>query len=183
MNAEDLCAVGVIAGVHGLQGSFKVNPLSDFPERFFKLRTVYLLRGHTVLGEYVVKRVRWASRFVLIGFAEITKREIAEEFIGAELCVALKDRWVLPQDVYYSSDLIGCRGRGEDGTDLGILTTVIPSSQDILEFESEGESLLVPFVSEWVGKIDLELRTVEILNWRRLKEPDIVEGEPELDDH
>jgi 16S rRNA processing protein RimM len=183
VNAEDLCAVGVIVGVHGLQGTFKLNPLSDFPERFFKLRTVYLLRGETVLGEYVVKRVRWASRFVMIGLAEITKREAAEELIGAELCVALKDRWILPQDVYYTSDLIGCRGQGDDGTDLGILSSVIESAQDILEFGSDEQTLLVPFVAEWVGRIDLQQRTIEILNWRRLKEPDIVEGEPELDDH
>jgi len=182
MNPEDLRTVGVIVGAHGLQGTFKLQPLSDFPERFEALRTVYLLRGESVLAQCEVKNLRWANAVLLVTLKEIRTREQAEDLLGAELCVAEAETWKLPRDVFYTSDILGYTGVGDDGTLLGILKEVLPGAQDILQFEKEGEELLVPFVSEWVGRVDTLKRTIEILNWRRLSDSEIIEESPETDD-
>jgi 16S rRNA processing protein RimM len=183
VTAEELCAVGLIAGTHGLQGTLKLNPLSDFPERYRALRIVYLKREDTVLACMHVQSVRWAGRQVLITLQEITSPEAAREFRGAELCVLEADRWKLPVDVYYVSDLRGFRAVGEDGTEIGVLLDVLNGAQDILQIDRAGQELLVPLVGEWVGKIDTAARTIEILNWRRLAEPETLEGGAEPDDH
>jgi 16S rRNA processing protein RimM len=182
MNPDNLRTVGVIAGAHGLQGTFKLEPLSDFPERFEALRTVYLLRGETVLSQCRVKNVRWANAVVLVTLREIRTREEAEDLRGVELCVPESEAWKLPTDVYYTSDLLGFAGIAEDGTVLGILKDVQPGAQDILQFDKDGEELLVPFVSEWVGQVDPVKRTIEILNWRRLTEGEILDPSPENPD-
>ena len=88
-----------MAGVHGLQGTLRVAPLSDFPERFAALRTVYLLRNETVVGAYEVKRAKWMNDIVLITLREVTKREEAEELRGAEICVPESETWALLKDV------------------------------------------------------------------------------------
>ncbi len=85
--------------------------------------------------------------------------------------------------MYYVSDLRGFRVVGEDGTEIGVLRDVLSGAQDILQIDHAGQELLVPLVAEWVGRIDTETRTMEILNWRRLIEPETLPGEAEPDDH
>jgi 16S rRNA processing protein RimM len=183
VNPDDLRAIGVVVGAHGLQGTVKLQSLSDFPERFSSLKAVTLRRGNEVLGPGHVKRIKWAGPYVLVSLTEYRTREAAEGLLGVEFCVADKHSWQLPEDVYYMSDLIGFTGVSEDGTRLGILRTIVSGAQDIFEFEREGESLLVPFVCEWVGRVNVVERTIEILNWRSLLESDTVEPSPEPDDH
>ena len=183
IRADDLRTVGMITGMHGLQGALKLYPLSDFPERFSALETVFLKRGDLVIGQAHVKRVRFAAEQIYITLREVSSREDAEALRGAEICVRESERWILPENSFYVSDLIGCEVRGDDGTKIGILRNVIGGSQDILEIAREKGEFLVPFVEDWVGHINLTERTIEILNWRRLLLPEIVEGSSESDDH
>jgi 16S rRNA processing protein RimM len=183
VDRNSLRTIGVVVGAHGLQGTLSIAPLSDFPERFAALKVVYLARDEATLLEGTVKRVRWVSGKVTITLHEVTSRSAAEEFKGAELCVAEADVWPLPPDTYYTADLIGFRGVDERGVVIGTLTDVSKGAQDILEFECPGyEALLIPLVQQWVGRIDVQAKTIEILNWRLLAEPEAVEESPQ-DDH
>jgi 16S rRNA processing protein RimM len=172
-----------VVGAHGLQGTMKIEPLSDFPERFLPLKSVVIRLNDNVLSTSHVKRIKWAGPHLLVTLREIRTREAAEELQGAEFCVHERDSWDLPEDVYYTSDLVGFRGVAEDGTELGVLSGIISGAQDILEFAREGEPLMVPFVKEWVGRVDLAAKTIEILNWRALVETDSVDPSPDSDDH
>jgi 16S rRNA processing protein RimM len=176
-------AVGHVVGVHGLQGTLKVTPLSDFAERFDALATVFFLRGDEVLAQHVVKKVRWGSHHLLISFRDLTTREAAEALRDTDLCVPEEESWALPEGVYYSSDLIGFRGIGEGAVDLGSLVMIREGAQAILEFANGQTELLVPFVREWVGKVDLQARTIEILNWRELSGGEEISPEPGDHDH
>jgi 16S rRNA processing protein RimM len=183
LRPEDLRTIGVITGVHGLQGTLRVAPLSDFPERFAALHTVYLQRDETVLGTYQVKRVKWLQAQLLVTLREITKREAAELLRGAELCVLDSETWPLPENVFYVSELIGYAAIAEDGAEIGRLTDVIEGAQDTLIVTMAQGELLVPFVHAWVGEVNSQRRTIQILNWRRLAESDEIPGSPETDDH
>lgn len=181
--AANLRAVGIVVGEHGLQGTLKVAPLCDFPERFEALRTVFFTRGDAAPVKHQVKRTRWSAGCVLLSICEITDREQARQLRGMEVCVTDAETWKLPADVYYISDLLGFRGITADGAEIGVLTAVYPGSQDILGFDRDGTELLVPFVGHWVGRVDTQARTIEILNWQRLAEPETVESDRTPDDH
>jgi 16S rRNA processing protein RimM len=183
ITADELRAVGIVAGTHGVHGTLKLEPLSDFPERFGALRRVYLKREETVLACMHVHHVLWAGRQVLITLEEITTPERGREFRGVELCVAERDAWKLPQDTYYISDLRGFRAVDESGAEIGILVDVLSSAQHVLQIDCRGQELLVPFVAEWVGRVNSDQRTIEILRWRELMEPETPEGEAAPDDH
>jgi len=183
MQLDDLRVIGIIVGAHGLQGAVKVNPLSDFPERFDALQRVILAKADSITGEYRVKRVRWSGSLVHIQLDTIRNRETAEQLYGTELCVPDGESWPLPEGVYYISDLIGYRVVANDGTPLGILKGILESPQHILEISRDGGEWLVPFVADWVGRINSAERTIEILNWRRLLESETVNENGESDDH
>lgn len=181
--ADDLRAVGIVIGEHGLQGTLKVLPLSDFPERYDALRRVIFACANGETAEYHVRRVRWSGANLLMSVQEITDRTQAQALRGAEICVPAAESWTLPDNVYYASDLIGFRGITEDGTEIGELTAVMSGSQDILVFDRGGRELLVPFVDEWTGHVDTEARTIELRNWRKLAEPEEIPPGHESDDH
>jgi ribosomal 30S subunit maturation factor RimM len=93
------------------------------------------------------------------------------------------ETWTLPENTYYVSDLLGFEAVGDDGTKIGVLRKILNGPQGILEIAQGAQEYLVPFVDEWVGKIDTESRTIEILNWRRLLSPDSLTGAFEPDGH
>ena len=184
VSPEDLRTIGIVAGVHGLQGTLRIASLSDFPERFAALRDVYLKREELVLGVYQVKRVKWLKEHVLLTLREITTRDAAELLRGAELCVPESETWPLPENVFYVSELIGYRVIGDDGTAIGELTSVLEGAQDTLIVTTPGGTeMLVPFVHEWVGEVNAEQRTIQVLNWRRLTESEEIPSSPEDNDH
>lgn len=181
-DAPELRTVGVIIGAHGLDGTLKITPLSDFPERFDALDSVFLWKKGESPSPDRVNRVRWSGASALITVRGVTNREDAQMWRGAELCVREEDRWELPPDVYYVTDLLGFTAVSQDDLPIGVLRNIIASAQDILEIEREGaESLLVPFVRRWVGRVDVQARTIEILNWRDLTAPEIVESDSDDD--
>jgi 16S rRNA processing protein RimM len=184
VSPDDLRVVGVVAGVHGLQGTVKLEPLSDFPERFEALKTVYVVRNNEILGTYAVKRVRWAAAHVLLTLKGLTTREDAEAIRGAEVCVHERETWPLPENVYYVSDLAGFTAIEQSGKRVGTLKDILMGANDILVIELDGGGeLLVPFVGEWVGRVDTIARTVEVIQWRDLTDAESVESAPEDDDH
>lgn len=174
ISVHDLRVIGVIAASHGLQGTFKVVPLSDFPERYDALTRVYFVRGDEVLCECTVKRTKLSGGGVLLTTKEITTRTEADTFRGVEVCVPESERWTLPDGVFYISDLIGYRGISSTGILIGELISVQAGAQDVLEFSGSGHDFLVPFVSEWVGRVDSAARTIEILNWEQLVEAEVI---------
>jgi 16S rRNA processing protein RimM len=178
---DDLRTIGFVVGVHGLQGGLRVAPLSDFPERYAALRIVYMKRDERVTGCFTVKRSKWMKDVVLVNLREITRREDAEELRGAEICVLESDAWPLPENVYYRDDLTGFQVVDEGGIKIGELTGVVEGAQDILVIHTPAGEVLVPFVSQWVGDVDIEKRTIHILNWRDLT--DVEEIPPGSDDH
>jgi 16S rRNA processing protein RimM len=175
--------IGVVAASHGLQGTLKLLPLSDFAERYEGLQRVYLVRGDAVLCKCTVKRAKWSGASVLLTTREITTRTEADDYRGVEVCVPESERWPLPPDVYYVSDLIGYRGVSVEGVLLGELTSVQQGAQDVLEFSGAAGELMVPFVGEWVGRVDTVAKTIEILNWERLLNPDVLEDSADSGDH
>ncbi len=65
---EQYLRVGVIASTHGLKGEVKVFPTTDDPERFRKLKKVYLDTGK----DYMALKVTGIKFFQESGDSEIS---------------------------------------------------------------------------------------------------------------
>ena len=158
--SDDWLSVGKIVGVQGLQGELRVNPASDFPERFTApgprwLRSrqggepteIQLKKGRQLPGK---------SLFV-VRFEGINNRGAAEALIGQELLVSADDRPELEEGEFHLLDLVGLDARlSADGPSIGTVTNLISGGNDLLELNTtDGRKLLIPFVEAIVPEVHL----------------------------
>ena len=159
--SDDWLSVGKIVGVQGLQGEMRVNPASDFPERFTApgprwLRSrkggepteIQLKKGRQLPGK---------SLFV-VRLEGIDNRSAAQALVGQELLVAGDDRPELAEGEFHLLDLVGLEARlTTDGPAIGTVTDLISGGNDLLEIKTaDGRKLLIPFVEAIVPEVQLE---------------------------
>ncbi len=158
---ENWLRVGNIVSAQGLQGELRVNPASDFPERFTtpgprwlrcrkggEPREIHLKNGRQLPGK---------SLFV-VRLEGIDSRSAAESIVGQELLVSADDRPQLEEGEFHLLDLLGLEARlTADGPAVGTVSDLISGGNDLLEITtSEGRKLLIPFVEAIVPEVQLE---------------------------
>ena len=159
--SDDWLSVGKIVGVQGLQGELRVNPASDFPERFTapgqrwlrsrkggELTEIQLIKGRQLPGK---------SLFV-VRFEGIDNRSAAEALVGQEMLVSANDRPELEEGEFHLLDLMGLEARlTADGPAIGTVSDLISGGNDLLEITTtDGRKLLIPFVEAIVPEVKLE---------------------------
>ena len=134
----------------GIRGEMKVQPLTDFPERFLQTAKVY------VGDELVERRVfgaRLHQRIVILRLEGVETANDAEALRNKKLYVPASELIALPPDHYYLHDLVGLRVVHVDGTPLGVVRDVIQSAgNDLLVIQDArtGKDVLLPTVKEFV---------------------------------
>ena len=155
-----LVQVGRIGKPHGLDGTVKVIPETDDPERFTAFDTVYIGRDADSATAHTVSNVRFQPHkrgtTVLLTVASMTDRTAAEALRRNQVYVP-ESALQVPEGVYHMHDLIGWTVCNAD-TDavLGTLTAIMPlPGPDALVIQTEaGHEVLVPFVEDLVPRID-----------------------------
>ena len=158
---DNWLSVGKIVGVQGLQGELRVNPASDFPERFTVpgprwLRSrqgrepseIQLQKGRQLPGK---------SLFV-VRFEGVDNRNAAEALVGQELLVSADDRPELAEWEFHLLDLVGLEARlTADGPAVGTVSDLISGGNDLLEITTpDGRKVLIPFVEAIVPEVKLK---------------------------
>lgn len=152
--------VGKVVGAQGLRGEIKVNPSSDFPERFIKPgdrwlqkeeelpRKIKLIAGRQVPGK---------SIFV-ISLHGIINRNDAEELIGQSILVPSTSRPSLGKGEFHLNDLVGLKVRLIlNDSEIGEVVNLKNAGNDLLEIKLlQGKVVLVPFVKAIVPEINIE---------------------------
>jgi len=140
--------IGQIVGAFGVKGQVKVQPLTDFWERFEE-GTSLLLEDQEVAVEQAFEH---KGRLVL-KLSGIDDIETAETFqfkylLGSSAFVPNLDK-----DEYMTADLVGLTVVTSDGMDLGVVKDVIASpAHDIIVV---GE-VMIPAVKQFVKKVDIK---------------------------
>lgn len=168
--SEDWLPVGTIVGVQGLQGDLKVNPASDFPERFTAPGPRWVRSTQTSEPMQVqLKRGRQlpGRSLFIIRFEGVNDRNAAEALVGHELLVQADDRPQLKDGEFHLLDLVGLEARlAADAAPIGEVSNLISGGNDLLEIRTpDGRRLLIPFVAAIVP----EVHTVE--GWLLLTPP------------
>lgn len=156
-------------GVFGLRGEVKVQPLTDFQERFdagSRLR----LRGEWVTLEASRQH---GGQFIL-RLEGVSDPDAARALQWQYLEAPPIERETLAAGEYLVSDLVGMSVRSMDGMELGRVEEVLPyPAQDILKIGD----LLIPMVDEFVAEVDIDKRLITVnLLPGMLSPEDAVEG-------
>lgn len=143
--------LGQIVGAHGLRGQLKVEPLTDFFERFAKGTVVTIQGVERTITEFTVHKGR-----PLIRVAGISDMTTAQQLQWAYVEGA-DEELELDDDEFLIEDLIGMRVVTTEGRDLGVVTEVLENpAHEILV----AGDVLIPFVDEFVGEIDDEAKVI-----------------------
>jgi 16S rRNA processing protein RimM len=152
--------VGRIGRPHGIRGEVVIGVRTDEPDLRFAVGAV-LGAGPTSDGEPAsvlrVAATRWHSGQLLVAFAGVTDRTAAGELTGSWLSI---DSSQLPAtgdpDEFRDHELVGLSVRTVAGQDVGVVTDVLHSGQDLLVVRHpEGGESMVPFVKALVPEVDL----------------------------
>ena len=165
MNAHghDLLAIGSIVKAFGIEGHVIVQSLTDFPSRFRKKNTVLLGRSERDAREMMIERAATGPRGVRLKLAGVDDRDAAERLVGAFLYVRETERTRLPKGRYFTYDIVGLTVVDEQGMVRGTIHEVLKMpAHDIYVVRGKGTEILLPAVKEFILKIDLAARTINV---------------------
>lgn len=153
--AYQLIRIGRITAPHGVRGEVRVQPLTDFPERFETLHRALLGSEARPVGV----RFRGVVRgMVILALEGVTDRNQAETLRGQFLLVPRSEVYPLPSGQYYVFDLIGLEVVDPQGKRLGTLVDVDRSAtvHDLFVVETpSGKRHMVPAVHQFVRSVNL----------------------------
>ncbi|MGQ9513042.1 ribosome maturation factor RimM [Thermodesulfitimonas sp.] len=154
---EEFITVGEIVAPHGCRGAVRILPLTDFPERFLRMKKLTLFKE----GErktYAVEEARGHKRFILVKLAGIDTMDDAAALRGALIQVPRGETVPLPPGRYYVFEIIGLKVWSEEGAFLGEVSAVITTgANDVYGIRTpSGREILIPALKAVVREIDLQ---------------------------
>ena len=167
----DYVEIGKIINTHGVRGHVKVMPFTDSPERFRKMKHIFLRKRNGEIKEYGIEEVKYVKNTVLLKLQGVNDMDQAQLLKDTILVVERKDAVKLPADTYYIFDLLGCSVY-EDQECLGIVTDVLQTgSNDVYVVKDENEKeLLIPALGWVVLSVDIEEKKIQVQLPKGLRE-------------
>lgn len=168
----DWVLVARLVRPHGRRGELVAEILTDFPERFHERARLFLIPSERVGSrprEIHLENFWFLRSRVVMKFQGVDSINDAEALRGFEVAIPAAERAPLQAGSVYVSDLIGCRlidlnGGGEAGQVIAVDRD--SSSTELLvvcrETGKGAEELLIPFVAEYVVRIDAPGRVLEM---------------------
>lgn len=149
--APDRITVGLVRGLHGLNGTVRIETLTDNPDRFVVGAELF------VEGDGTPLTIGWTGPSkpgLLVRFDEVASREAADRLRDRYLEVAAEP--VLPEGSWYWHQIEGLPVTTREGTALGTVVDVFRAGEAEVYVVRGGErrEILIPAVSDVVVDLD-----------------------------
>jgi len=170
-----LLVVGEIVRPHGVRGEVVVHVRTDEPEERFAPGSVLMTDPGAAASppngawkpppSLTVEAVRPHLGRLIVAFAGINDRDLAEALRRVELCVDSAD---LPDtgdpDEFHDFQLVGLTAVDETGAEIGEVVRIdhAPAADMLVLRRPDGRTALVPFVTAMVPEVDLAGRRLVI---------------------
>ena len=153
--------MGRIAAPFGIKGWVKVQPFSDDPGTLMDFESWRIGRG-AEQKDYPVEASQDHSNTLVAKLAGIDDRDAAYALRGLEVSVERRHLAPPADDEFYWSDLIGLKAVNREGIELGKIDSLMESgAHDLLVIKGKRE-YLIPFVAQFVGKVDVAGGQIEV---------------------
>ncbi|WP_425807256.1 ribosome maturation factor RimM [Desulfitobacterium sp. Sab5] len=152
--------IGEVIKPHGVQGEFKVYPITENPQRFKKLKKV-ILEHNEMIQAFNILKARVQPDGVYLTLEGIATREEAEKLRGFSVKIDRADVPPLKEGWYYF-ELEGMQVF--DGEEcLGILTQVLETgANDVYLVKGERGEICIPALKSVVKKVDVPGRRMDV---------------------
>ena len=145
--------VGKIVAPWGVRGEVKMTIQTGFPERFERLKKVYL-------GENATSSVLEGSRLhkghALLKLGGCDDRDAAEKLRGQLVQIPIEEAMPLDEDEYYVYQIVGLDVWTTEGEHLGRVSEVLfTNANEVYVVQGEKGEVLIPAVEDVVLEVDL----------------------------
>lgn len=146
--------VARITSIADKKGFVKIYSYSDFPERFFSLREVYI-DFFDSKKKFTVEAVKKNKDDFFIKFRNFDSDNDTRVLLNKEIYVEEKDAVKLPEKVFYIHDLLDCKVFRNDKL-FGIIKDVLsyPANDVYVIEDVNGREVLLPALSELIESFD-----------------------------
>ena len=157
-------AVGRVLRPHGVRGEVVVEVLSDVPDRFRKGSRLLGVRegAPATPATLIVASSRPHKTGAVVRFEGFADPDQAAVLRGLDLEVPRAEVPKAPAGTYYQYELLGCLCRDGD-TELGRVVEVVEDGGGLmLIVAGEGRRVPVPFVKEFLRRVDVEVGEIDL---------------------
>ena len=152
LSEPEFITVGEIISPWGVRGELKVEPTTEFPERFAAHSKLYVNR-HSV----IVDNCTWHKGKAIIKLSNIDSVEDARKLSGQSLEIHQSQLKPLPEGQYYHFQLIGLEIRTTQGEVVGNIVEILTSeSNDSYVVHGARGEILIPAIEDVIKSIDLD---------------------------
>ncbi|WP_333608314.1 ribosome maturation factor RimM [Arsukibacterium sp.] len=158
MSEKDLVVLGKFGAVYGINGWLKVNSYTDIPEGIFDY-TPWQVKFQGNWQPMQIASWKRHSNSLIAKLSDINDRDLAQQYVNAEIAVAAAALPSLDDGEFYWKDLMGLSVINVAGYHLGQVTDLMETgSNDVLVVKAnrtdafgKGERL-IPFLTDTVIK-------------------------------
>lgn len=160
---KDLMVIGRLGSPFGILGFLRVHSYSGETGHFGNLSEVLLDRD----GERTrlrVEEIRVNAHDVFMRLSGCSSPEDARAWVGWEILVPRSLASPLGPGEYYIADLEGCALTFKGSRVGTILAVQEGGGASLLEVKKDsGKTVLLPFRNEFIGRVDIQARELELL--------------------
>jgi 16S rRNA processing protein RimM len=153
--------VGQVVGPYGLDGAVKVQPLTDFADRFDP--------GASLLLDGCAHQVEWSSEGhpgLVVKLRGIDNRTLAELFLGRYLEVSDDEMRELEAGRFYHRQVIGLTVVSQSGVSAGVIEEVLERPANDVWVSREGSiEHLIPATKDAIVEVDVKGGRVIVADW------------------
>lgn len=148
--------IGRVLKPWGYRGELKIEILTDFPERFASLRTVYL--GDDAKSFSVERARLHGKNAAVLKLQGIDSPETGAKLRDMLVRVPTEQAVPLPEGKLYLYQLVGLQVRTVGGQPLGEVTEVLDTAgaNDVYVITGNGREILLPAIPQVVKEIDIQ---------------------------
>jgi len=159
----DLAVIGKVKRVEGSKGELRIFIISDFPERFNRLKEVYFIdpktfdRTDITVCPTEVENVRLDKYDAIIKLKGIDERNDAFQFRKFLVAIPAEERVELPEDTYYLDEIEGLSVLTETGEFLGKVDYVMMTGgADVYVIKKGDGEIMIPARKEFIISINIK---------------------------
>lgn len=159
---DDLFLIAEVKAVFNSRGYLSIISFTDFPDRFFKLKEVYLdVFGAIKLIE--VESVENIKGNFVLKLRNFDSADEVEAFVGKRIYVKSEDSINLPVDTYFVHDLIDSKVYVNSkffGSVIDVLN--LPANDVYVIKNPDGKEIMFPAVKKFIKNFNAEEKILEL---------------------
>lgn len=155
--------IGHIVAPFGIRGELKVYSMTDIPNRFAQLETVYLGPEHTPWR--IVSARPHKGEVVVLRLQGVNDANTADTLRNIALMIPASQLAQLPTDSYYHHDILGLQVVTLRGRSIGTIVDIIETGGNdvyVIRDQESGKEILIPAIKDVVKQVDLIRRMMYI---------------------